>query len=111
MPFIRFDPPPMKKRLLSSAAHAYEYTIPMMAILSRVMLLALPRKWIDSYLKQAGMDCTRGREIAMDVFLNPKMVKNHLELGLQEIRGEILVYNSFRWKSHLIKTVLSALIG
>jgi hypothetical protein len=32
----------------------------------------------------------------MDVFLNPKMVKNHLELGLQEIRGEILVYNSFR---------------
>lgn len=95
MPFIRFDPPPMKKCLLSSTAHAYEYTTPMMTILSRVMLLALPRKWIDSYLKQAGMDCTRDREIAMDIFLNPKMVKNHLELGLQEIRGEFLFTIAF----------------
>jgi hypothetical protein len=84
----------MKKLLLSSTAHAYEYTIPMVTILARVMVHALPRKWIDSYLKQAGMDCTRGREIALDIFLNPKMVKNHLELGLQEVRGEILVYNS-----------------
>jgi hypothetical protein len=85
----------MKKCLLSSTAHAYEYTTPMMTILSRVMLLALPRKWIDSYLKQAGMDCTRDREIAMDIFLNPKMVKNHLELGLQEIRGEFLFTIAF----------------
>ena len=57
------------------------------------------------------MDCTRGREIALDIFLNPNMVKNHLELGLQEIRGEILVNNSFCWKSYIIKTVLTALIN
>ena len=90
MPFIRFDPPPMKKRLLSYAAYSQNYTIPMMTVLTRVLTTALPRNWIDSYLKQMGMDCTKGREIAMNIFMNTKMVKNHLVLGMQELRGEIL---------------------
>jgi hypothetical protein len=90
MPFIRFDPPPMKKRLLSSAAYAQKYTIPMMTALTRVLTTALPRNWVDSYLKQMGMDCKRGREIAIDIFMNPNMVRNHLVLGMQELRGEIL---------------------
>jgi hypothetical protein len=90
MPFIRFDPPPMKKRLLSSAAHAQNYTIPLMTALTRVLTTVFPRNWIDSYLKQMGMDCNRGREIAIDVFTNPNMMRNHLVLGMQELRGEIL---------------------
>jgi len=65
--------------------------MPLVMTLARVLLPALPRQWIDSYLKQVvGMDSKKGREITMDVFSNPKMVKNHLMLGLQEIRGEIL---------------------
>jgi len=65
--------------------------MPLVMILARVLLPVLPRQWIDSYLKQVvGMDSKKGREITMDVFSNPKMVKNHLMLGLQEIRGEIL---------------------
>jgi pimeloyl-ACP methyl ester carboxylesterase len=86
-PFIRFDPPPMKKRVLSSVAKSHKYIIPIMTNLVRALSSSgLPRSWIDLYLKHvAGLDCTNGREIAIDVFMNPNMVKNHLLLGCQEL--------------------------
>lgn len=103
MPFIRFDPPPMKKRLLSSAAHAQNYTIPLMTALTRVLTTVFPRNWIDSYLKQMGMDCNRGREIAIYVFTNPNMMRNHLVLGMQELRGEILPLQQYLLRHVLMR--------
>jgi hypothetical protein len=87
MPFIRFDPPPMKKCVLSSLAKSHKYTIPIMTNLVRLLVSSkLPRSWIDLYLKHVtGLDCTNGREIAINVFMNPNMVKNHLLLGCQEL--------------------------
>jgi hypothetical protein len=39
--------------------------------------------------KIAGVECSTGRKIAMDIFMNHTMVSNHLVLGTQEVRGEI----------------------
>ena len=77
----------MKKRVLSSVAKSHKYIIPIMTNLVRALSSSgLPRSWIDFYLKHvAGLDCTNGREIAIDVFMNPNMVKNHLLLGCQEL--------------------------
>lgn len=86
MPFFRFDPPKLEKLMLSSMAHSYEYTIPITTLCVRI-LATLPRCWIDSYLnKIMGIDCEYGRRIALDVFTHPRMVKNHLVLGFEEIR-------------------------
>ena len=41
--------------------------------------------------KIAGVECDKGRQIAIDIFLSSKMMRNHLVLGTQEIRGEIKV--------------------
>lgn len=92
MPFFRFDPPPLKKMMLSTAANSYDYTIPMMMMIVRAVS-RFPTKWIDFCLdKVAGMDCAKGRNIALDVLLQPNMMRNHLVLGLQEIRGENITF-------------------
>ncbi|KAL3783824.1 hypothetical protein HJC23_005317 [Cyclotella cryptica] len=87
MPFFRFDPPLLKKALLSTVAHNYRMTIPIMTAAVRCFSLTFPSRLIELCMKKiAGVDCEKGRKIAMDVFLNPKMVKNHLVLGTQEVR-------------------------
>mmetsp|Transcript_20439 Transcript_20439/g.41935 ORF Transcript_20439/g.41935 Transcript_20439/m.41935 type:complete len:414 (-) Transcript_20439:369-1610(-) len=86
MPFFRFDPPPLKSFMLSHAASWYEYVVPMMTTLVNAASV-FPRRWIDFYLERhVGLNCPKGRKIALDIFLNPKMMRNHLVLGLQEIR-------------------------
>ena len=86
MPFIRFDPPPFQKRMLSKLARSYEYTIPLISN-SIWALSMLPRKFIDKYLnKVVGLDCEKGREITLDVCTHPRMIRNHLILGFEEIR-------------------------
>ncbi|KAL9186277.1 hypothetical protein ACHAXT_005515 [Thalassiosira profunda] len=89
MPFFRFDPPRLKKRFLGYTASQYKRTVPTMAKLVRAMSATVPSSWIDLYLDKAlGLNCKNGRKIAMDIFLHPDMVRNHLVLGFQEIRGE-----------------------
>mmetsp|Transcript_27565 Transcript_27565/g.66333 ORF Transcript_27565/g.66333 Transcript_27565/m.66333 type:complete len:380 (+) Transcript_27565:80-1219(+) len=87
MPFFRFDPPPLKKLLLSSTAHSYKYTIPTMTMLVGALSSIFPRDWIGLYLdKVLGVKCPKGRAISLDILAHPNMVKNHLVLGFQEIR-------------------------
>lgn len=87
MPFIRFDPPPLQKLMLSKLAHSYEYTIPMLSNSVWALSSTLPRKLIDIYLKNViGLDCDKGRKITLDVCTHPRMVRNHLILGFEEIR-------------------------
>lgn len=87
MPFIRYDPPRLQKMMLSTMAHSYEYSIPMLYNFVRVLASMLPRKLIDVYLnKVVGLGCDKGRRIALDVCTHPHMVKNHLVLGFEEIR-------------------------
>lgn len=86
-PFLRFDPPTLKKLILSSTANSYKQTIPIMTTLVRALSYTLPKRWIDIYLdKVACLHCTKGRKIALDIFMNEKMVRNHLVLGFQELR-------------------------
>jgi len=87
MPFIRFDPPPLQKTMLSKLAHSYEYTIPMLSNSVWALSSTLPRKLIDIYLnKVVGLDCDKGRKITLDVCTHPNMIRNHLILGFEEIR-------------------------
>jgi hypothetical protein len=87
MPFIRFDPPPLQKMMLSTLAHSYEYTIPIICNCVRALTATLPPKLMDLYLNRVvGLDCDKGRKIALDVCTHPDMVKNHLVLGFEEIR-------------------------
>ncbi|KAL7498102.1 hypothetical protein ACHAWT_009864 [Skeletonema menzelii] len=87
MPFIRFDPPPLQKLMLTKLAHSYEYTIPMLGNSVWALSSTLPRKLIDIYLsKVVGLDCDKGRKITLDVCTHPRMVRNHLILGFEEIR-------------------------
>ena len=82
MSFFRFDPPPLQKLILSSGAHSYKYTIPTLTTLVKAMSSTLPRKWIDIYLdKMMGLNCDKGRNIALDIFMHPNMARNHLVLG------------------------------
>ena len=91
-PFIRFDPPLLKKLVLSRTAQSYRYTIPTITSIVKVLSAILPRKLIDIYLdKVMCLNCENGRRIALDVFMNEKMVRNHLVLGFEEIR-EICEY-------------------
>ena len=86
-PFIRFDPPLLTKLFLSRTAQAYRYTIPTITSIVKVLSAILPRKLIDIYLnKVMRLNCDNGRRIALDVFMNDKMVRNHLVLGFEEIR-------------------------
>mmetsp|Transcript_10060 Transcript_10060/g.14943 ORF Transcript_10060/g.14943 Transcript_10060/m.14943 type:complete len:372 (-) Transcript_10060:1232-2347(-) len=87
MPFIRFDPPPLQKTVLSKLAHSYEYTIPMLSNSVWALTSTLPRKLIDIYLnKVVGLECDKGRKITLDVCTHPNMIRNHLILGFEEIR-------------------------
>ena len=86
-PFIRFDPPLLKKIVLSRTAQSYRYTIPTITSIVKLLSAILPRKLIDIYLnKVMRLNCENGRRIALDVFMNEKMVRNHLVLGFEEIR-------------------------
>jgi len=86
-PFLRFDPPLLTKLFLSRTAQAYRYTIPTITSIVKVLSAILPRKLIDIYLnKVMRLNCENGRRIALDVFMNEKMVRNHLVLGFEEIR-------------------------
>lgn len=88
MPFVRFDPPPLQKVVLSSAAHRYKVTIPMLCAFVRLLTATMPRNLIDIYLsKVVGLDCDKGRKVALDVCTHSRMVKNHLVLGFEEIRA------------------------
>lgn len=88
MPFFRFDPPFMKKAMLATVAHNHKIAIPVVTASVRFVSSAIPRKIIDLCMKKlAGVECDKGRQIAMDIFTNPKMIRNHLVLGTQEIRG------------------------
>ncbi len=87
MPFIRFDPPPLQKRVLSKLAHSYEYTIPLLSNSVWALSSTVPRKLIDIFLnKVVGLECDKGRDITLDVCTHPRMIRNHLHLGFQEIR-------------------------
>ena len=89
MPFFRFDPPLLKKKVLSTVAHNHELVIPVMTTAVRFASSTLSRKFVDLCMdKIAGVKCAKGRNIAVDVFLSPKMVRNHLVLGTEEMRGE-----------------------
>ena len=99
MPFIRFDPPLLNKIFLSSAAQSYKSTIPAMTTLVRFLSATLDlagprgRNWIDTYLdKVLGLNCAKGRKIAMDTFLNPNMMRNHLVL----VRSSHYLLDKFR---------------
>jgi len=86
-PFLRFDPPLLTKLFLSRTAQAYRYTIPTITSIVKVLSAILPRKLIDIYLnKVMRLNCENGRRIALDVFMNDKMARNHLVLGFEEIR-------------------------
>jgi len=86
-PFIRFDPPLLKKIVLSRTSQSFRYTIPTITSIVKVLSAILPRKLIDIYLhKVVCLNCENGRRIALDVFMNEKMVRNHLVLGFEEIR-------------------------
>ncbi|KAL7544712.1 hypothetical protein ACHAWF_008079 [Thalassiosira exigua] len=86
-PFVRFDPPPLKKIFLSSSAHSYKYAIPMIVNLVGVLSSSMSQNWIDAILEKAGgIKCTNGRKIALEIFSNPDMMRNHLVLGSQEVR-------------------------
>ena len=81
------DPPLLTKLFLSRTAQAYRYTIPTITSIVKVLSVILPRKLIDIYLnKVMRLNCENGRRIALDVFMNDKMVRNHLVLGFEEIR-------------------------
>lgn len=94
MPFFRFDPPFLKKAMLSTVARHYTLTIPIMTNVVRCVSLTFPRRLIELCMEKiGGVDCDKGRKIAMDVFCNPKMVRNHLVLGTQEVRGELSLFD------------------
>jgi hypothetical protein len=89
MPFFRFDPPFMKKVMLSTVAKHHNIAIPVMTTSVRFASYTLPRKFVDICMKHiAGVECDKGRQIALDIFGSPNMVRNHLILGTQEVRGE-----------------------
>lgn len=90
MPFFRFDPPTLKKALLSRLANHHEYTIPAMKKFVKGVSRTVPKKIIDVCMHRiAGVECDYGRSIAMDIFVEPNMMRNHLVLGAEEIRGEM----------------------
>jgi hypothetical protein len=90
MPFFRFDPPFIKKAILSTLAHNQRITIPTMTGIVRFASSRVSRKLLDKCMEKiAGVECSTGRKIAMDIFMNHTMVSNHLVLGTQEVRGEI----------------------
>lgn len=92
MPFFRFDPPIMKKAMLATVAQYHKIAIPVVTTSVRFVSSTIPRKFIDLCMKKiAGVDCDKGRQIAMDIFMDPKMMRNHLVLGTQEVRGEIQI--------------------
>ena len=108
-PFIRFDPPLLKKLVLSRTAQSYRYTIPTITSIVKVLSVILPRKLIDIYLdKVMRLNCDNGRRIALNVFMNDKMVRNHLVLGFEEIR-EICEYTNDAALRLLKNTPLSIL--
>lgn len=89
MPFFRFDPPFMKKLMLSTVAKHHNIAIPVMTTAVRFASYTLPHKFVDICMKYiAGVECDKGRQIALDIFGSPNMVRNHLILGTQEVRGE-----------------------
>jgi hypothetical protein len=91
MPFFRFDPPFMKKAMLSTVAKHHNMAIPVVTTTVRFASYTLPRKFVDICMKHiAGVECDKGRQIALDIFGSPKMVRNHLVLGTQEVRGETI---------------------
>ena len=93
LPFIRFDPPPAKKFLLSTVARFYKVSIETATTLVGMLLSIAKPEWIDNILldKIAGIESAEARKVALDVFTNPDMVRNHLVLGLEEIRGECII--------------------
>lgn len=96
MPFIRFAPPLPNRLFLSTAAQNYKVTIPMATTLVRALSSTLPRNWVDVFLeKVVGLDCAKGRSIALDIFLEPNMAKNHFVLGMQEVRGKMSLFSCF----------------
>ena len=87
MPFIRFDPHPLQKIVLSTLAHSYRHTIPALINCVRGLTFMFPKKFIDIFLnKVVGLDCDEGRKITLEVCTHPRMVRNHLVLGFEEIR-------------------------
>lgn len=83
MPFIRFD---TKNALLSTFANSPNWTISMMRMGSK-FAAKMPDGFSHGILEHiAGMSLSDDRRIAIDLFQNHEYVKNHLELGLEEIR-------------------------
>ena len=89
-PFFRYDPPFLPRLILSSGAHGYKLSVPMFTSFVKAISSTFPRSWIDLYIKKVvGIQCDKGRKIALDIFMDSAMVRNHLVLGMQEIRGKL----------------------
>lgn len=63
LPFIRFDPPPAKKFLLSTVARFYKVSIETATTLLGMLLSIAKPEWIERMLleKAAGIDCPEAR--------------------------------------------------
>mmetsp|Transcript_3297 Transcript_3297/g.6407 ORF Transcript_3297/g.6407 Transcript_3297/m.6407 type:complete len:375 (+) Transcript_3297:82-1206(+) len=87
MPFIRFDPyPPSKKTVLSTVARSPDAAVRFLWAASKVAS-TVPKPFLDKCMKYlAGVDDDEGRQLALKLVCQPRMAKNFLTLGLEEIR-------------------------
>mmetsp|Transcript_4310 Transcript_4310/g.12158 ORF Transcript_4310/g.12158 Transcript_4310/m.12158 type:complete len:368 (-) Transcript_4310:68-1171(-) len=87
MPFIRFDPcQAHKKTILSTVAHSPNAAVHFLWTASR-LASKMPKSMLDKCLKYfAGVDDNEGRKLALELVISPRMAKNFLTLGMEEIR-------------------------
>ena len=87
MPFIRFDPPSVSKKvLLSTIARSPSVAIAFLRTLSKAASWT-PNTLIDVLMKYlAKVNDDDGRDLAIKLFRQPRFGRNFLELGLEEIR-------------------------
>ena len=87
MPFIRFDPcQAHKKTILSTVAHSPNAAVRFLWTASR-LASKMPKSMLDKCLKYfAGVDDEEGRKLALELVCQPRMARNFLTLGMEEIR-------------------------
>ena len=82
MPFIRFDPPFFMKQYLTTVSQSPSLAIAFLRTMTKIASI-IPRSMLDQFLSKS---VPEGRDLAMDLLVQPEMATNFLQLGLQEIR-------------------------
>jgi len=86
MPFIRFDPPPSQKKIISRIAQSPHLAIPFIQTLSRIAS-RLPPNLLDRCVERfAAIGGAGDRKLAIELVRQPAYARNWLELGMREVR-------------------------